>query len=485
MANIACIMMQRNEDLLLELWIAYHGYLFGFENLYVFDNGSTSQKVDEVLLRYEAVGIKVIRDRNSPKDFDNKGWLVGNLIKDMQNKEAYDFFLPLDCDEFVALAGSDGFTTRRNEIGAYFDKRKGVDSVLRVTHSLVNLPGSVDTFALIDHCKSIIPSGNFRSLDHGFHEAELLTGKTFLASDILHVHMHNKPFAILLQHAKDKLRPFVDVDDKAALSNYNGVGVHLVPYFFDYEERYFRRFAASTRFHFHGLKQFAHTLHFANFVQEWTVGAPPELHEAQANFVPDPRFTAVGYNEANPDVVKSGMNAVLHYYLFGHREGRRLVGSRDLRRSELNELGVSAIRERNWTNAAHIWSRYRDAYPEDPEGYAMGVLIMRESGCLEEADAFGAAAIKRFHWYERLYREWTLITFAKRDWIEARKRCRVLRERFPAESEGYIRGSAVARELGEEEEALRLLAQLALQSNKATTTVRNEGPTVEPRPLVT
>ena len=32
-ARVRCVMMQRNEHLLLEAWFRYYGYLFGFENL--------------------------------------------------------------------------------------------------------------------------------------------------------------------------------------------------------------------------------------------------------------------------------------------------------------------------------------------------------------------------------------------------------------------------------------------------------------------
>ena len=40
MARVRCIMMQKDESFLLEPWLLYNGYLFGFENLTVYDNGS-------------------------------------------------------------------------------------------------------------------------------------------------------------------------------------------------------------------------------------------------------------------------------------------------------------------------------------------------------------------------------------------------------------------------------------------------------------
>ncbi len=41
MRNVACIVMQKDEIFLSRPWLAYHGHLFGFGNLFVLDNGST------------------------------------------------------------------------------------------------------------------------------------------------------------------------------------------------------------------------------------------------------------------------------------------------------------------------------------------------------------------------------------------------------------------------------------------------------------
>ena len=41
--RVACVTMQKNEDLCLEPWILYHGYLFGFENIFILDHNSTTQ----------------------------------------------------------------------------------------------------------------------------------------------------------------------------------------------------------------------------------------------------------------------------------------------------------------------------------------------------------------------------------------------------------------------------------------------------------
>ncbi len=59
MPRIACLMMFRDEVLLLKPWLHYHGYLFGFENLYVFDNGSRDETVLATLRQFAKIGANV------------------------------------------------------------------------------------------------------------------------------------------------------------------------------------------------------------------------------------------------------------------------------------------------------------------------------------------------------------------------------------------------------------------------------------------
>ena len=48
MKKIAIFMMQKNEKDLLPIFVAYYGHLFGYENIYIFDNGSDTYMLDEL-----------------------------------------------------------------------------------------------------------------------------------------------------------------------------------------------------------------------------------------------------------------------------------------------------------------------------------------------------------------------------------------------------------------------------------------------------
>src|SRR5471030_579275 len=96
-------MMQKDETYLLEPWLVYHGHLFGFENLFVFDNGSASLEVRHILARFTREGVNVDWGYASRRDFLAKGELIGGLIRTLDQRGEYDFLIPLDCDEFIVL----------------------------------------------------------------------------------------------------------------------------------------------------------------------------------------------------------------------------------------------------------------------------------------------------------------------------------------------------------------------------------------------
>ena len=113
----------------------------------------------------------------------------------------------------------------------------------------------------------------------------------------------------------------------------------------------------------------------------------------------------------------------------------------------------------DWPKAARLWEEFRDLRHDDPEGYAFGVLALRESGECDRAEALADGVLHRFSNFPRLFIERALICFSRRDWPEALMRFRDIRHRFPNELDGYIRGAAAAHELGDRTEALSILEE--------------------------
>ena len=81
MPKIACVMMQKDETFLLVPRLAYHGHLFGFENLFVLDKGPTSADVRDTLhpicARSTGSVDMSIGDHASRQDYLVKGELIG------------------------------------------------------------------------------------------------------------------------------------------------------------------------------------------------------------------------------------------------------------------------------------------------------------------------------------------------------------------------------------------------------------------------
>jgi tetratricopeptide (TPR) repeat protein len=327
--RVACIMMQKDEDHLLEPWLAYHGYLFGFENLIVYDNGSTSPTVHALLRKYAAAGVAVIRDKDRAEDFTNKGWILSARIRELQRRRQYDIVFPLDCDEFVCITSRHGFSCSRAEISRYLASLEP-GNIYRVARSLTNQPGSSTVFRVTGHGKSVIGLGRFKLMDHGFHEAELEGVTEYQPTRLINIHMHNKPFGTLLEHARLKLRPFVDVDDPQALARFDGCGVHLKRYFSLTEAEYHGETGPWPLVRFTGFgRLLAALMDFAAFEAAWC-GSMEATHPAHAApGLPavldiDGSFDARAYLEANPDARESGLEPIVHYLEVGRLEGRPL-----------------------------------------------------------------------------------------------------------------------------------------------------------------
>ncbi|HYP03166.1 MAG TPA: glycosyltransferase family 2 protein, partial [Cyanobium sp.] len=94
--KIACIMMQKNETLLIDPWLRYHTALFGSEHVYVYDNASTDTAVIRTLQNAETSGVNVFWDYTRQDDFMNKGKIIAGLIKRLDKERPYDFYFPLD-----------------------------------------------------------------------------------------------------------------------------------------------------------------------------------------------------------------------------------------------------------------------------------------------------------------------------------------------------------------------------------------------------
>lgn len=241
--RVACIMMQKNEDDLLEPWMAYHGWMFGYENLFVFDNGSTNQRVMQILKKY-ALKINLVTSRTRKIDFESKGDIVGQLISSLEQHSTFDFFVPLDCDEFVALdVPGGGISCSPEAVSAYLAELKNDPRVLTIKCSYFNVPGQPDNYYRRSGArKCFFAAGSFMAINIGFHRGKSRHTNEEYKTQIVHVHFQNKPFATFVTHAKQKLEGRIPDYSPNTLAHYRGRGNHLCRRLLMSEEEYFDSF---------------------------------------------------------------------------------------------------------------------------------------------------------------------------------------------------------------------------------------------------
>ncbi len=245
MARVACTVMLRNEPALVGAFLRYHADLFGAENLFVIDNGSTDLTTLACLSAFEAEGANIDRSFPTQEDYTQKGRIIGDLVKRLDQHNDYDFYFLLDCDEFVVLKSEKGYTCRKSSIHQYLDTMRGEERILRVGLNLSNILGKSFEFREFDYSKTIFPKNVLAETDHGHHGGASRTGKGSFLCDIVYVHYHYRPYHEVVWYARQKLITEVTaevLDDVLKLRSFKGAGWHMLGYLLGGSDAYYEQF---------------------------------------------------------------------------------------------------------------------------------------------------------------------------------------------------------------------------------------------------
>ena len=230
-------MMQRNEDLCLYPWVVWHGHLFGYENLYVIDHGSDDASVQATLLRFEALGAHILR-LPAAADFRDKAAFVSGALTWIDALGLYDLLFPLDCDEFMVMRDEAGrLSCAKEPLLAYLASLTGVTAPLLVQENLLNSLNNPQGFWPEPYRKVFFSKGHSGTVDAGSHQCTSRT-EAEQPTRVGNAHFHHKPYAKQLMMSREKLRSYVNVDDRAALAAYRGIGWHLVANLLKTEQEY-------------------------------------------------------------------------------------------------------------------------------------------------------------------------------------------------------------------------------------------------------
>lgn len=228
---------------MLPRWLAYHGALFGHDNLFVFDNGSMDPKVKRDLVAFgEDRGVHVFRGHGRRSDMEDKGRILGETITDLDRSGRYDFFVPLDCDEFVGVGLPSGaYSGEPADVHAELGRHAHSTAPLRIGARLFNAL-QPDVFHVNPGWdpapKYFFAAGTFKAMDIGSHVVQTLRQAVPIDTRLVHFHFHFKPFVLQRARARQILEARVDLRDRDALRAYDGPGRHLVKYLLMTEGEY-------------------------------------------------------------------------------------------------------------------------------------------------------------------------------------------------------------------------------------------------------
>ena len=325
---IACVTMQKDEDRFLGPWLAWHGQLFGFRNLWVIDNGSTSAPVLATLAEFEARGVHVVRSFATHRDYLNKGVIIGEYIRALDMLGRYELLIPSDCDEFVALRTDRGFSCDRDAILGSLSALYGETQVLRIPFQLANNPFRDDCYIWFEFFKTFFARNTFLSLDHGHHAGKSKKSPGRRDTSIVQIHYHYPEFNLIREIARKKWignEPLGRIESAAA---YTGPFQHLVRNFFMERAEYEAHFAEQVQFRLPAFRDLLRQLgqpigttipDVLDAPDRTPLILPPGV---APHLPPDVWFDEAWYTAQSDDVARGNMPALAHFCHFGFKEGR-------------------------------------------------------------------------------------------------------------------------------------------------------------------
>lgn len=210
--------MTKDDIPLLSRWLIYHGHVFGFEHLYIFDG---SQGDQQAYLAH-AARLFPIHVRHSLVDLNA---IHGDLVAWMvEIQEAYEWIIKVDTDEFVAWAPKGVLDVRaQRRLPGHWAQRielMKVDWVFNVEPVESGSPTETERADLVEVAygsyKQIYSGPRFRSSSfnlgsHSFSEDAAVPGLAI-------VHYHNRSYEEMIRLATQAIigHGYISVTDSRA-----------------------------------------------------------------------------------------------------------------------------------------------------------------------------------------------------------------------------------------------------------------------------
>jgi len=199
-------MMFKNEADLLYPWLVYHANLVGKENLMIFDNGSEETRTKAVVAQAKSEGFNIRYELSSADSFIHRGEIYKGLINYFNENNAADFYLLMDCDEFLAVNVDGQLSLSIDDIKQDLSKFLNCDAPLSIHAGLDNHPYIHGLYIwAAGQQKTFFSKGIVDFLDLGFHNGSTTSSNSPKKTNIVFIHFHFRRYMQMREMARAKL----------------------------------------------------------------------------------------------------------------------------------------------------------------------------------------------------------------------------------------------------------------------------------------
>jgi hypothetical protein len=229
-ATVCCLLMQKDEHELLPLWLRHHGGLFGYGNLYVYDNGSGPETLAILRAAERDHGVQVDYEHTSPRDFEDKGRIFAARISRWAGEGRARFYFPLDCDEFVGVRIGSVYSCSPDAVARELSLLpSALDAAFAVGERLDNSWHDACVFHRVPRLGKLFFGNTLvEGLDVGFHECT--RPRRMVSTQLVYFHLHHRPYDDMVARARHKMQlrlSSVEEITPEKMRDYQGLGDHL------------------------------------------------------------------------------------------------------------------------------------------------------------------------------------------------------------------------------------------------------------------
>jgi hypothetical protein len=139
----------------------------------------------------------------------------------MDADDPADFYIPLDCDEFLSVERDGRVDCSRGALEEELSSYVKCPNPLVILAGLDNHPHKAGFFRWAHkQRKTFFAEGACAFLDHGFHVGRSRLNLDPIRTKIVYIHYHFKPYDLLIEHAKQKLEYFTTDFNENSMKKY-------------------------------------------------------------------------------------------------------------------------------------------------------------------------------------------------------------------------------------------------------------------------